>query len=221
MPTQQEQIDWLIRQVNDINDQGCGCEDCSGGGLPFVPRMKTSFGLTHTDDTATTPFVRQGQLDDLLDATTHTINSQMLIIDLLNFEEIQQYSPVLLIDRFRPRKKVRAGYRRKSGYKHETLVQANDNGRVNEIPLTAVRNVVDIKPEGYFVIDDSRTFPKGLSKRYTFEDELQEIKGCFTTISLRLRFTIDGQIIETNSLQKLKVKLLGAEGKYDIQYQFI
>jgi len=56
MPTQQEQIDWLVKQVNKINDAGCGCEDCSEPTEPItpvssiIPQMKVSYGKAFKDD---------------------------------------------------------------------------------------------------------------------------------------------------------------------------
>ena len=47
MPTIQEQIDWLIKQVNKINDKGCGCQDCGEDDVKscvYLQNMNAAYG---------------------------------------------------------------------------------------------------------------------------------------------------------------------------------
>lgn len=154
-------------------------------------------------------FVREGTLTDATYEEDIDFKTYKLIIDIPNYESISEYNPKILIDRYRPKGVIRKGVDRshkfrKSGYKHERQEQATLKGRSNEFDIVGKRTIIDISPETYFKLDDRVPFSKGMVKRYVSSDKGGHRKS-FVYLSLRLRLSLGDEVVESPSLQNLKM----------------
>jgi hypothetical protein len=120
----------------------------------------------------------------------------------------------LLIDRFRSQSKLGAKYpdkRRKSSYKHELQIDAQDNHRINEIEITSEKGQYFDFNQGEYFKRTTNVNPlliqlsgaKGTSpnKRSTRDQP----KIYFVNLSFRIRIKENGIITETGSLGKISL----------------
>lgn len=215
MPTQQEQIDWLIRQVNSLKDAECGCQECEEAGIP-MPEMQVRYGKAYKDSLGLGNSLAENTVRKYnfvgQDGKAYSGKTNMLIVDIQNWDDIKDYSPTILLDRYRHKewigKNTTGGNSfRKSGYRHEELKTAELNNRVNEVALTGPRTVVDFIPENYFRVFAGEVWGKGMAKDKSTSKEigLNSQYGGVVKISLRIRLTVEDKVIETNQLLQLRM----------------
>ncbi len=151
-----------------------------------------------------------------LTGTDGVVKYQNLKINIPFFEDISQYNPILLIDRFKSASFK--GYDisgnneyRKSGYKHERQLEALANGRQNEIALTSENVVVDVHNMNYiqevvYNVDPTQSLIRIKGQRLG----AKKYNGLRKTLYLgfRLRLNINGQIKETSMLGSVKATYL-------------
>lgn len=232
-------IDWLVKQVNKINDAGCGCTDCedagSGGTGLILPEFNFSYGKQHSQGADTEFFYENIVKEELGQTFSVYIRKYLLILDIPDFDKISAYSPVLLIDRYRRREKIGSsnnnGNYRKAGYKHETAEQAIENNRINEIPLTGTRNILDFNQENYFKFDEKLdTYALGSGKTFSYiaPNPIGSTNGngVFVHLGFRLKLTIDGEEIITNQIGRIRMEFatyagqeVADEGAADITFR--
>lgn len=224
----QQQIDWLIKQVNALNDVGCGCTSCEKTNFN-LGELKFKWGKANnneleTDYITTTQIISDdGDIKNNIDVTVYN-----LLVEVPFWEEIKDLSPVILIDRYR--KKTFKGYDklnfiekyRKSGYKHELQTDAQLNGRINELPLTDGKNILYFNQENYFGYNhvNGLVYTKGAGKKRGQSNvKFQNIKlGAYIYLGFRLRLTDnDGIITETGHLGFLKMYVINDFITYKIQ----
>lgn len=205
-------INWLIKKVNELLDNRCGCDSCSGGIGGAFPNVALSFGEGDNGDVLNRVFFRRdGFLEDEKTAYLNPVTVDKLIVDIKEEDwlAIADYEPTLLIDRWSPKKKIKNGLPRyrKGGYKHETQYHANFNGRVNELLLTGNRSIIDPKVEEYFKVDSGQPLIKGIGDKYSGSAKFTEglTPFVYTHLGFRLRLTIDGEIKESNIFTHLKL----------------
>lgn len=218
MPTQQEQIDWLIKQVNSLKDAGCGCQECEESSNLVLPQLKVSYGKAYKDfrgpdQLLSEPTFRKFNFQGA-EGKSYDGISNLLIVDVENWEEIKDYSPVILLDRYRHKEKIgqdstTGGYSfRKAGYRHEEAKTAELNNRRNEVELTGERTIVDFIPENYFRVFANEVWGRGMSKDRSTAYDVKDPNGPLAgniKIALRIRLTINGEIVETNQLLQLRM----------------
>jgi hypothetical protein len=151
-----------------------------------------------------------------LTGSEEIIEYQNLKINIPFFEDISQYNPILLIDRFKS-----ASFKghdisgnneyRKAGYKHERQLEALANGRQNEIALASENVVVNVHNMNYLQQLEYDIDPTQSSIRITGQRlGAKNYNGSRKTIYLgfRLRLNINGQIKETSMLGSVKATYL-------------
>lgn len=199
-------IAWLTKQVNHLLDQGCGCTDCSSSGL-ITPNLKFNWGKANIAQTTTDYYRTVNIIGTTVNATMNVYN---LEVEISNFEDIEDYNPILLIDRYKARaKKDSQGDYRKAGYKHETGITS----RINEVPLLSSKEIINFNQEDYFRWNESLEIFSGfgMGKRYNSPANATSLNTtgveCYVHLGFRLRLTIDGKDIETNHLGYLRMEL--------------
>lgn len=206
-------LDWLIKKVNFLLDQGCGCDTCSGG-AGITPLINLGWGRQDNGDVLNNvEFVRKDTiLNEDINIGNQPIEVDKLIVDVPEFESLAEYEPTLLVDRYSPRKYLGSGKWRKSRYRHEELFHANLNGRVTEFPLntTGERTICDLKQENYFRVNGSTPALKGIGKKYKTRSAVLLANGngaevSYIYLGFRLRLTIDSEVKETGHFAFLKL----------------
>lgn len=204
-------INWLVEKVNELLDQGCGCNECSLG-TSFLPMFVTwgKQGITEFGQgiQTTQAFTKISEEPTL---TEYTGDYELLKISFPTevWNEIQDKQPTLLLDRYRPKSHLGSSDKtRKAGYRHEPDVQAQANGRLSEILLTQNNQYVDFKIDEYFVINEdndvrAKGFPLNRS-RTNNTNAGSSSPGAFFNFGLRLRLTDGSQVSETNYLGYFK-----------------
>jgi len=168
------------------------------------------WGKLHTDGENPIEFTKKIVMTDTENVNTYSVFVNKLIVDIPNFEQIKDYAPVLLLDRYKRKGLISQNDNtyRKSGYRHEpqdpvvNITSFDDVVRYSELPLTGSRSVLDFKIENYFKIQDGIAKGKGMASWGKFQNQ------SFIRISFRLRLTISGVTKETNSLVNLKVRFI-------------
>lgn len=160
-------------------------------------------------------------------STPYSVKKYKLLLEVPFWQDIKDYSPVLLIDRYKPKKKkgnkkinkviVGTSYR-KAGYKHETKESTLLNNRINEIALTNSKNILDFKQENHFVMIENKPKTSGISNSLNnkFWDSIKKI-GPSIYLGFRLRLNNNQKIFETGHLGFLRMYIIDDTITYKIQ----
>jgi len=203
-------IEWLIRQVNDLLDGCCGCNN-STSSLPMYVKWgrqsesETAAGIETTRDFQIT--------SSGLTTFNGTCDLLKITFPTEVWNEIQDKQPTLLLDRYRGKSMVKAispSYR-KAGYRHEPQIQAEANGRNSEVLLTENGDFADFQMENYFILDNlDRVRAKGFARERSQTRNSRgggvviDSPGAFINFGLRLRLTDGTDVVETNYLGYFK-----------------
>jgi hypothetical protein len=215
------QIRWIVKQIECLK-RNCGQEE--------VPEQDLVLGeLNFKWGEAT-----NGEIDSVFVYNTvitgRTIkdgdfNAKVynLIVETPYWDKIKDYNPILLIDRYRTKswkgktKDDTNDKYRKSGYRHESQYDAQENGRINEVALTSEKTVVNFNQENYFGYFNRRPYTKGQphqdNSNFWFDFQV----GPYIYLGFRLRLIIDGKVVETGHLGFLKMQVMGNIITYKVQ----
>ena len=172
-------------------------------------RLKFSWGVENNNETGFT-------------GVDGDIKYQNLKIEIPYFEDIAQYKPKLLIDRFKSASfkgydiSTNREYR-KAGYKHERQIEALINNRQNEVNLVTGETVVNVHNLNYvqqvlYNVDPNTSFITLKGQRLGAKKNNGSRKSLY--LGFRLRLNINGQIKETPMLGTIKATYLHDIGGY-------
>jgi hypothetical protein len=169
-------------------------------------------------------------IDDEDGKQRHILDVFNLIVKIPYWNEISQYEPTLLIDRYKRKGNLGSNGRfRKSGFKHETIDSTDLSGRISELDIFQSVNYVNFRQEKYFGYANGKSFSKGMGSRnkgnsntwFQAENDKRGQKlfsEAYVYLSFRLRLKIsDEETIETGSLGILKMYILNGKITYKIQ----
>jgi len=207
--TTEEHIEWLIKEVNRLNDAICNCNNCNPplpNNMP-IPNINFFWGDADTYDTVL--------VDSGGDPTAYGVTVHKLGIKIDNYTDIAGYSPTLIIDRYRnkePRRRfphIAAPNHRSAGFKHENADDAISNGRVNEILISSESEIINtFRGDAYFRKGVKVSpYPSGFGQNWSNKSFINI--GARQHLAFRMKLTKDGIDYYTPILQKLRVEIRG------------
>lgn len=211
--------------TNVINDQGSfGIQqrlDAINIDFAWAKGEGTSTGSTGTYYTAIT--MTSFTISSVVETIRHN-----LITNFSDYSFISQFNPILLIDRYKSKRRKGTNNSgeieyAKSGFKHpDVALSGITEIRPSEIPITNQKMILDFGQEHYFRIH-AFPIPKGLrgkKKQYRYNINTITGKG-WNYLSFRIRITKDGTTYESNPLNMLKLIGISSSVSNYISYQYV
>lgn len=156
-----------------------------------------------------------GSTPNSINGYTHVLSRNVLYktldVEIIGGIDVEKHKPMIIIERYKQRKKLRSGYVKPAGFYKERLEDAQLWNRKSEYIVTSLKTNIDLEPIHYFKPNSlyKRFAPSGSVRR---ENSFQHTahKKPFVPIQLRLQITIDGEMY-TSLPVGLKI-VLGSSG---------